>query len=129
MVYSRNTPKCPYPVRAGTLQAHAHVANSTDWQSLYRGGGAGGNLPGESPLEKILRDKGIKTVIIAGTTAEGAVVHTATGASMRVLNVIVSVDGMSAGTLYAEQYTAWHLTNAPGTRRSTTLTKFDMIDF
>lgn len=80
-------------------------------------------------LEKILQDKGIKTVIIAGTTAEGAVLHTATGAAMRGLQVIIPVDGMSAGTMYAEQYTAWHLVNAPGSRRRTTLTSFDMIEF
>ena len=83
----------------------------------------------KTDLEKILQGKGIKTVIIAGTTAEGAVLHTATGAAMRGYNVIVPVDGMSAGNLYAEQYTAWHLLNAPGTRRSTTLTRFDMIEF
>lgn len=83
----------------------------------------------KTDLEKILQGKGIKTVIIAGTTAEGAVLHTATGAAMRGYNVIVPVDGMSAGNLYAEQYTAWHLLNAPGTRRGTTLTRFDMIEF
>lgn len=80
-------------------------------------------------LEDILRNKGIETVVIAGTTAEGAVIHTATGAAMRGLKVVVPVDGMSAGTLYAEQYTAWHLINAPGSRRRTTLTRFDMIEF
>lgn len=79
-------------------------------------------------LETILKKLGVKNVIITGTTAEGAVLHTATGASMRGLNVIVPVDGMSAGTLYAEQYTAWHLLNAPGTRARTSLTKLDMID-
>jgi nicotinamidase-related amidase len=83
----------------------------------------------KTDLDKILREKGIKTVIIAGTTAEGAVLHTATGAAMRGYKVIVPVDGMSAGNLYAEQYTAWHLLNAPGTRRSSTLTRFDMIEF
>lgn len=83
----------------------------------------------KTDLEKILREKGIKTVIIAGTTAEGAILHTATGAAMRGFQVIVPIDGMSAGTLYAEQYTAWHLVNAPGSRRSTTLTRFDMIEF
>lgn len=82
----------------------------------------------KTDLEKILKKKGIKTVIIIGTTAEGAVLHTATGASMRGFQVIVPIDGMSAGTLYAEQYTAWHLVNAPGTRRRTTLTRFDMIN-
>ena len=83
----------------------------------------------KTDLDKILQRKGIKTVIIAGTTAEGAVLHTATGAAMRGYNVIVPVDGMSAGNLYAEQYTAWHLINAPGSRRRTTLTRFDMIEF
>jgi nicotinamidase-related amidase len=83
----------------------------------------------KTDLDKILRAKGIKKVIIAGTTAEGAVLHTATGAAMRGYNVIVPVDGMSAGNLYAEQYTSWHLINAPGTRRRATLTRFDMIDF
>jgi len=80
-------------------------------------------------LESILRKKGIKSVIIAGTTAEGAVLHTATGAAIRGFQVIVPIDGMSAGTLYAEQYTAWHLINAPGSRRRTTLTSFEMIEF
>jgi nicotinamidase-related amidase len=83
----------------------------------------------KTDLEKVLRDKGIKTVIIVGTTAEGAVLHTVTGVAMRGLQVIVPVDGMSAGTMYAEQYTAWHLVNAPGSRRRTTLTRFDMIEF
>jgi len=79
-------------------------------------------------LEKILRDRGIKTVVIAGTAANGALLHTATGTAMRGLKVIVPVDLMSAD-LYAEQYTAWHLVNAPGTRRQTTLTRSDLIEW
>jgi len=78
-------------------------------------------------LEEILKKLGVRTVVITGTTAEGAVLHTATGAAMRGLNVVVPVDGMSAGTLYAEQYTAWHLLNAPGTRAKTTLTTLNTI--
>lgn len=80
-------------------------------------------------LEKLLKGRGVETVIIVGTTAEGAVIHTATGAAMRGFKVIVPIDGMSAGTLYAEQYAAWHLLNAPGTRQNTTLTRFEMIGF
>lgn len=79
-------------------------------------------------LENILKERGIRTVIIAGTAANGAVLHTATGAAMRGLRVIVPVDLMSAD-LYAEQYTAWHLINAPGTRRQTTLTRSDLIEW
>ena len=78
-------------------------------------------------LGPILEKLGVRTVIVTGTTAEGAVLHTATGASMRGLSVIVPLDGMSAGTLYAEQYTAWHLVNAPGTRARTRLTTLDSI--
>jgi hypothetical protein len=33
---------------------------------------------------------------------------------------------MSAREAYAEQYTAWHLANGPGTRRRTTLTSMDL---
>jgi len=80
-------------------------------------------------LENILQSKKIESVIISGTTAEGAVIHTATGAAMRGFKVIVPVDGMSAGTLYAEQYTSWHLINSPGSRKRTTLSKFDLIKF
>ena len=34
-----------------------------------------------------------------------------------------------AGEAYAEQYTAWHLANSPGTRRQATLTRIDLIHF
>ena len=80
-------------------------------------------------LEKVLREKGVRTVILVGTSAHGAVLHTASGAASRGLQVIVPVDGMSAEDPYAEQYTAWHLVNAPGTRGQTTLTKISLIRF
>ena len=79
-------------------------------------------------LEKILHDRGIKTVVIVGTAAEGAVLHTATGAALRGLQVVVPLDGMTSASLYAEQYTAWHLLNAPGTKGKVTLTLFNLID-
>jgi len=41
--------------------------------------------------------------------------------------VIVPVDGVSAETLYPEQYTAWNLVNAPRISNVTTLTSIDMI--
>jgi nicotinamidase-related amidase len=78
-------------------------------------------------LEHIVREKGVKTVIITGTSAHGAVLHTATGACLRGFRVIVPVDGLSAGDPYAEQYTLWHMGNAPGTRGNTLLTRIDWI--
>lgn len=83
----------------------------------------------KTSLEKHLVEKGIKTVIVVGTAAEGAVLHTATAAAMRSFDVIVPVDGLSSSTLYAEQYVCWHLVNAPGSRRRTTLTRTDLIAF
>ncbi len=80
-------------------------------------------------LETLLTVRGVETVIIVGTSSNGAVLHTATGAAARGLKVIVPVDGISASDTYAEQYTAWHLVNAPGRRRQTTLTKIELIEF
>ena len=80
-------------------------------------------------LDEILEGKNVKTVIVVGTSAHGAVLHTATGAASRGYKVIVPVDGMSASSKYPEQYTAWHLVNAPGSRRQTCLTKSDLIHF
>ena len=80
-------------------------------------------------LDKILAGKGIRTVIVTGTAAEGAVLDTATDAALKGMNVIVPVDGMSSAELYAEQYVAWHLVNAPGVAQKVTLTRIDMIRF
>ena len=80
-------------------------------------------------LEKILKDRGIETVIAMGTAAHGAVLFTASGAALRGMRVIVPVDGMSAEPAYPEQYTAWHLANAPAVGARTTLTQFNMIRF
>lgn len=80
-------------------------------------------------LEKILKEKGIHTVIVVGTAAHGAVLHTSSGAALRGFKVVVPVDGMSAGEPYPEQYTAWHLLNAPRVGPQVTLTRTDMIQF
>jgi nicotinamidase-related amidase len=80
-------------------------------------------------LEKILKDKGITTVIVVGTAAHGAVLYTASGAAMRGMKVIVPVDGISAETTYVEQYVAWHLVNAPVISAAITLTTLDSVRF
>jgi nicotinamidase-related amidase len=81
----------------------------------------------KTDLEKILNDKGIKTVVVVGTAAQGAVLNTASQAAFRGLQVIVPVDGMSAENTYFEQYTAHHLTTSPGVGQQVTLTSIDMI--
>jgi nicotinamidase-related amidase len=80
-------------------------------------------------LEKILKAGGTQTVIAMGTAAQGAVLYTASAASMRGMKVIVPVDGMSSDIPYGEQYTAWHLANAPVVSRNVTLTKLELIKF
>ena len=80
-------------------------------------------------LEKMLKDKGITTVIDVGVAAQGAVITTSSEAAQRGFKVIVPVDGMSAQMAYPEQYTAWHLTNAPVISTKITLTKADMIKY
>ena len=80
-------------------------------------------------LEKILKDKGITTVIAVGTSANGAVLFTASGAAFRGMNVIIPVDGMSAVDAVAEYATAIDFMTAPLLSNKTTLTKSDMIKF
>jgi len=68
----------------------------------------------KTDLEKILNDKGVKTVVVVGTAAHGAVLNTASQAAFRGLRVIIPVDGMSSENTYFEQDTVYHLSNTPG---------------
>ncbi|HUO23396.1 MAG TPA: isochorismatase family protein [Caulobacteraceae bacterium] len=79
-------------------------------------------------LDKILTDHAIKSVIVTGTSSEGAVLYTASGAALRGMTAIVPLDGASALTPFADLYTAWHLKNAPVAISShVVLTRVDMI--
>ncbi|WP_454849774.1 cysteine hydrolase family protein [Rhizobium binxianense] len=90
---------------------------------------SGANKFINTDLEKILTERGIKTVIVTGTASEGAVLNTAAYAALKGMNVVLPVDGMSSTDPYAEQYVAWHFTNAPGVSAKTTLTAIDEIKF
>jgi nicotinamidase-related amidase len=83
----------------------------------------------QTDLEKMLKDKGIQTVITVGTAANGAVLYTATGAGLRGFNVIVPVDGLSSVDAYSEQFSTWQLANGPTFGQKVTITKSDMIKF
>ncbi len=81
-------------------------------------------------LEKILKDRGIRTVIVAGTAANGAVLHTASEAVLRGFKAVVPVDTMSADNAYIEQYVAYHFISARGgIAAGTTLTSVGMVKF
>jgi nicotinamidase-related amidase len=80
-------------------------------------------------LEKMLKDKGIQTVIVTGTASNAAVLFTAAGAAQRGMNAIVPVDAMSGIDAYADLTTAYMLASAPVISVKSTLTKIDMIKF
>ena len=80
-------------------------------------------------LEKMLKDKGITTVVTTGTSSYGAVIFTASEAVVRGFNVVVPVDGMSSSQPFGDQATAWILANLPGGADKVTLTRSDMIAF
>ncbi len=80
-------------------------------------------------LEKILKDKGIATVIVVGTAAHGAVLYTASHAALLGFQVVIPVDGMSAETPYAEQYVAWNMVHAPVLSTKVKLTAIDMLKY
>lgn len=78
-------------------------------------------------LDEFVEAKGIKAVIVCGTAAHGAVLHTATAVGQRKLKLILPVDGLSASDLYTEQAAVQLLKTGPGTRRNIVITRFDMI--
>lgn len=142
----KQRPRCVASVPAvSRLLGEARKANITVVYSLTMGSAAADIAPSLAPrpgdpivtsgpdkflgtdLEKILKERNIKTVIVAGTAAHGAVICTAGGAAFRGMKVVIPVDGISAESLYPEQYTVWHLLNAPRVAAMTTVTKTDMI--
>ena len=80
-------------------------------------------------LEKVLKAAATQTVIATGTSAHGAVLYTASAASLRGLKVVLPVDSMSADSAYIEQFVAVHMTTAPLVSRNVTLTKLELIKF
>jgi nicotinamidase-related amidase len=80
-------------------------------------------------LEQLLRRHGVDTVIATGTSANGCLLFTVSGAVLRDFRVIVPIDGMPAATAYQEQFVAWEIANAPVIREKAALTRFDAISF
>jgi nicotinamidase-related amidase len=133
--------------KAKALLAEARAKGMFVVYSIVKGGSAGDTLPevariGNEPvvesgvdkffrtdLEQILKDKGIQTVIVAGTGANGAVLYTGSGAVLRGMKVIAPVDVISDVNTYMEQYVAYHFLNAPLIAGNVTLTSVDMIKF
>jgi nicotinamidase-related amidase len=118
VIYSKTNNATPADVLQEVAPQEGEPMVSSSAEKFYK-----------TDLEKILQEKGIKTVIVVGAAAHGAVLFTGTEAAKRGFKVIVPVDGMSSENTYFEQYTAWHLINNPSYGAQVTLTKFDMISF
>jgi nicotinamidase-related amidase len=78
-------------------------------------------------LEKALAAVKAETVIVCGTAAHGAVLHTATAAAQRKLKIVLPVDCLSAEDLFTEKAAVWLLHTGPATGRVTILTTLDAI--
>ncbi len=118
VIYSKGSTSTPADILQDVAPIEGEPMVSASSDKFYK-----------SDLEKLLQEKGIKTVIIVGSAAHGAVLYTVSEAAFRGLKVIVPVDGMSSENTYFEQYTAYQLANVPGAGQQVTLTKFDMIGF
>jgi nicotinamidase-related amidase len=84
-----------------------------------------------SNLEEKLKAKGIKTVVVCGTSFQGVGVGTGSGSAQRGYKVIVPIDCLSSEDAYNEQYAAWHMfKGGPAVVTSnSTLTRSTMVKF
>ena len=84
-----------------------------------------------SNLEEKLKARGIKTVIVCGTSFQGVGIGTGSAAAQRGYKVVVPIDCLSAEDTYMEQYAAWHLFKAGPTMVTSqvSLTRSTMVKF
>ncbi len=88
-------------------------------------------------LDKVLKAKGIKTLIMVGWKISGSVTYTSVGAMVREYTVVVPMDTTSAGSSYETTIGFYNvlnsgnanLANEPLKPKSVTLTRTDMITF
>jgi nicotinamidase-related amidase len=83
----------------------------------------------DTGLDKMLKDKGIKSVIVVGSAANGAVLYTATSAFFHGYQTIVPIDGISGKNPYVEQEVIYNFVSAPVMGGKVLLTRSDMVKF
>ena len=91
----------------------------------------------QTPLDELLQERGVMTVILVGWRANGGILYSSFGAAMHGYTVVVPVDGTSGGR--SEQaaigfyqmldHVAGNPTNEPLKERAVTLTRTDLISF
>ncbi|HVA11616.1 MAG TPA: cysteine hydrolase [Stellaceae bacterium] len=84
-----------------------------------------------SDLDQRLKDHGIKTVILCGTSAQGVGIGTGAAAAQRGYKVIYPIDCLPSESAFREAYAAWHMAGGgpPVTTKWVTVTRSDMIKF
>jgi len=84
-----------------------------------------------SNLEEKLKARGIKTVIVCGTSFQGVGIGTGSEAAQRGYKVIIPIDCLSSEDTYMEQYAAFHLFKGgpAGVTSQVTLTRGTMVKF
>lgn len=82
-------------------------------------------------LDQRLKARGIKTVIMVGTSAQGVGIGMSNASVQRGYNVIYPVDGFSSESAFREAYAVWHLAGGgpPVVTKWVTVTRSDMIKF
>ena len=143
-----SNPRCVATLpKAQKLLAAARAKNMTIIYSLFPGPVISDTLPEVAPkgtepvvtsffnkfldpdLDKILKDKGIKTVILMGAASDGAILYTGTEAFFRHYQTIIAVDAIAGKTAYVDQFSVYQFTVAPVMAGKVTLTRTDMIKF
>jgi nicotinamidase-related amidase len=84
-----------------------------------------------SNLEEKLKARGIKTVIVCGTSFQGVGIGTGGGAAQRGYKVVIPIDCLSSEDTYMEQYAAFHLFKGgpAGVTSQVTVTRTSMMKF
>jgi nicotinamidase-related amidase len=82
-------------------------------------------------LDQRLKEHGIKTIILCGTSAQGVGLGTGAAAAQRGYKVIYPVDCLPSESAFREAYAAWHMAGGgpPVTTKWVTVTRTDMITF
>jgi nicotinamidase-related amidase len=83
----------------------------------------------DNDVEKMLKDRGIDTIIIVGTSANSAVLYTTFGAVQRGFKPIVPIDGLPSELAFQEQFTIWQIANGSQLSEKAVLTRLDSIKF
>ena len=91
----------------------------------------------DTPLNEMLRGKGITSIILVGWRADGSVLYTSVGGAIRGYTVVVPMDGTSAAQSY-DLAVGWYQmltqlnanpTNEPLRKSAVTLSRTDLIEF